>query len=157
MIRLSQKETMILQDQKNQEEICVIKYQNYAQQAQDQQLKQMFTTLATEEQHHFEMVNNMLAGQEPDMSHPWQNQQPGNGQQINNQAAQMNPGNANDKVLCGDLLSTEKFVSGTYDTGIFESANQTVRKALQHIQQDEQRHGEMLFNYMNAHGMYPVQ
>ena len=66
-------------------------------------------------------------------------------------------GQSNDKILCQDLLSTEKYVSGTYDTGIFEAANPTVRKALQHIQQDEQRHGEMLFQYMNSHGMYNVQ
>lgn len=160
MIQLSQKERMILQDQKSQEEICVVKYQNYSQQVQDQQLKQLLSSLATEEKHHYDMVNQMLSGQEPNMSHPWQQQ---GSQQANQQTGnQMNQpqgmqGNANDKILCSDLLSTEKYVSGTYDTGIFESANPSVRKALQHIQQDEQRHGEMLFQYMNTHGMYNVQ
>lgn len=48
MIQLSQKERMILQDQKSQEEICVVKYQNYSAQAQDQQLKQLFSSLSTE-------------------------------------------------------------------------------------------------------------
>ncbi|MCJ7691105.1 MAG: spore coat protein [Clostridiaceae bacterium] len=28
---------------------------------------------------------------------------------------------------------------------------------MQHIQQDEQKHGEELFNYMNSHGMYNVK
>ncbi|HPR40437.1 MAG TPA: spore coat protein, partial [Oscillospiraceae bacterium] len=41
--------------------------------------------------------------------------------------------------------------------GIFEAANPTVRQTLQHIQQDEQRHGEQIFNYMHSHGMYEVQ
>lgn len=150
MIQLSQKERLLLQDQKNQEEICVIKYQKYSQQAQDSQLKQLFSTLSTEEQHHLDMVNQMLQGQEPNMSHP---QQGGNPQPASQAAA----GNAEDKMLCSDLLSTEKYVSGTYDTAVFEAVNPAVRQALKHIQQDEQKHGEMLFNYMNSHGMYNVQ
>ncbi len=154
MIQLSQKERMILQDQKSQEEICVAKYQNYSAQAQDQQLKQLFSSLATEEKHHFDMVNQMLSGQEPTMGQASQNQQQASPQQGNAQGMQ---GNANDKILCSDLLSTEKYVSGTYDTGVFEAANPTIRKALQHIQQEEQRHGEMLFQYMHTHGMYNVQ
>lgn len=59
--------------------------------------------------------------------------------------------------VCIDLLSTEKYVSGTYDIDIFESAEPIVRQAMQHIQQDEQKHGEELFNYMNSHGMYNVK
>jgi len=65
--------------------------------------------------------------------------------------------NTEDKMLCSDLLSTEKYVSGAYDTAVFEAVNTTVRQALQHIQQDEQQHGHMLFTYMQAHGMYNVQ
>lgn len=154
MIQLSQKERMLLQDLKSQEEICVVKYQNYSQQAQDQQLKQLFTTVGTEEQHHFDMVNQMIQGQEPNI--PVHGQQQGS-QQAWSPGSPTIQGNSNDKLLCSDLLSTEKYVSGTYDTSIFEAANPSVRKALQHIQQDEQRHGEMIFNYMNSHGMYNVQ
>lgn len=144
---------MLLEDEKSQEEICVIKYQNYSNQAQDPQLKQLLNTLSTEEQHHFDMLNQMLQGQQPNMAHPQQSQTVQT-QQSTYQGAM---GNAGDKVLCSDLLATEKYVSGTYETGIFEAANPMVRQALQHIQQDEQRHGEQLFNYMNSHGMYSVQ
>ena len=154
-IQLSQKERMLLGDEKSQEEICVIKYQNYANQAQDTQLKQLFNTLSTEEQHHFDMLNQMLQGQQPNMAHPQQTQQQGTQTQQSTYQGLM--GNTEDKVLCSDLLATEKYVSGTYETGIFEAANPMVRQALQHIQQDEQRHGEQLFNYMNSHGMYTVQ
>lgn len=65
------------------------------------------------------------------------------------QGGMVNPGG---KILCNDQLSTEKYVSGTYDTGVFEAACPTVRQALLHIQQDEQ-----LFNYMNSHGIHNVQ
>lgn len=154
-IQLSQKERMLLEDEKSQEDVCVIKYQNYSTQAQDPQLKQLFTTLATEEKHHFDMLNQLLQGQQPNMAHPQPNQQqPVQTPQSTYQGAMSNTG---DKILCSDLLATEKYVSGTYNVGIFEAANPTVRQALQHIQQDEQRHGEQLFNYMNSHGMYSVQ
>ena len=66
---------MLLDDQKHQEEICVIKYQNYAGRTQDQELKQLFNTLSSEEQHHFDMINQMLQGQQPNMSHGQMNQQ----------------------------------------------------------------------------------
>ena len=65
--------------------------------------------------------------------------------------------NTGDKFLCSDLLATEKYISGTYDTGIFEAANPVVRQALQHIQDDEQHPEQQLFNYMSSHGMYKVQ
>ena len=154
-IHLSQKERMLLEDEKSQEEICVIKYQNYSGQAQDPELKQLFNNLSMEEQHHLDMLNQMLQGQQPNMSHPQQEQtQAKQTQQSTYQGAM---GNAGDKILCSDLLATEKYVSGTYETGIFEAVNPMVRQALQHIQQDEQHHGEQLFNYMHSHGMYNVQ
>lgn len=152
-LQLSQKERMLLEDEKSQEEICVIKYKNYAQQTQDPQLNQLFNTLSTEEQHHLDMLNQMLQGQQPDMSHPQQSQP----QTQSPAASQGGIVNSGDKVLCSDLLATEKYVSGTYDTGIFEAACPTVRQTLQHIQQDEQHHGEQLFTYMNSHGMYNVK
>jgi spore coat protein CotF len=59
-----------------------------------------------------------------------------------------------DASMLNDMLMTEKYVSGTYDTAVFESPNPQVRQALQHIQQDEQKHGEGIFRYMQQHGMY---
>lgn len=166
-IQLSQKERMLLEDEKKQEDLCVIKYKNYAEQAKDPMLKQLFTTLSSEEQHHYDMLDQMLQGKQPDMAHSPQQgqgqgyQAPPSKQQDAAQAPQSNyqgaMGNTGDKILCNDLLATEKFVSGTYDTGIFEAANPIVRQTLQHIQQEEQHHGEQLFNYMNSHGMYQVK
>jgi len=151
-IQLSQKERMFLEDGKIQEEVCVEKYKNYSQQAQDAQLKQLFNKLSGEEQHHYDIINQMLQGQQPNLSHSQQTQQP-----VAQSNTQQSTNNQHDKILCTDLLSTEKYVSGTYDMDVFESANPIVRQAIQHIQQDEQKHGQELFNYMSSHGMYNVK
>jgi spore coat protein CotF len=157
-IQLSQKERMFLEDGKLQEEVCIEKYKNYSQQAQDAQLKQLFNKLAGEEQHHYDIINQMLQGQQPNLSHNQQNQQSQQNQQPSTQSnTQQATNNQHDKLLCIDLLSTEKYVSGTYDMDVFESANPAVRQAMQHIQQEEQRHGQELFNYMSSHGMYNVK
>ncbi len=160
-MQLSQKESMLLNDEKSMEEICVIKYQNYSAQANDPELKQLFKKLATEEQHHYDMLNQMIQGQQPNMNQAQQQQnQTEQAQQQTNQPQknQMDAmANTGDKILCSDLLATEKYVSGNYDTAVFESANSSVRQALQHIQKEEQQHGEQIFNYMNSHGMYNVQ
>lgn len=65
--------------------------------------------------------------------------------------------NQADAMLCNDMLMTEKYVSGAYDTAIFEFTDSNVRQALNHIQKEEQKHGEDLFNYMSSNGMYNVQ
>lgn len=151
-INLSQKERMILEDGKHQEDICVKKYESFADQAKDPELKQLFNKLASEEQHHYNIINELLQGKKPNLAH---------NNAMNNQTVTTNSNmsfsNPEDAILCGDLLLTEKYVSGLYDTGIFEAANKDVREALQHIQKEEQRHGDDLFNYMNSHGMYDVK
>ena len=59
-----------------------------------------------------------------------------------------------DESLCNDMLMTEKYVSGTYDTAIFEFKDPQVRDILNHIQKEEQKHGEAIFKYMESRGMY---
>ena len=65
--------------------------------------------------------------------------------------------NQNDAMICQDLLATEKYVSSAYDTTIFECVDPNVRNVLNHIQKEEQQHGEGIFNYMLNHGMYNVK
>ena len=52
------------------------------------------------------------------------------------------------------MLSTEKHASALYDTSVFEFTAPNARKVLNHIQAEEQQHGEQLYSYMNANGMY---
>lgn len=164
MLQLTQKERMLLEDEKHHEDICIKKYKNYAQQAQDTQLKDLFNSHAQVEQQHYDTINQMLQGQEPKMNQGQQGQQgqqpQQNQQTTTNQATQQQTSyqgamkNSEDEVLCSDLLSTEKYISGTYDTAIFEVVNPAIRQTLQHIQQEEQKHGADIFNYMQSHGMY---
>ena len=155
-IQLSQKEKLLLEDQKSHEEICVKKYKSYAQQAQDPQLKDMFNAFAQKEQEHLDSVNQMLQGQVPDMNKQQQNQKQG-GQGNETFPAAQQGGSQQDAALCNDMLMTEKYVSGTYDSAIFECRDTNMRKALNHIQKEEQEHGEGIFNYMASNGMYNPQ
>jgi len=157
MISFNQRETSLLEDAKKVEELCVKKYNGYAGQAQDPQLKQLLTQLAQQEQQHLDSINQLIAGQLPNMGG---GQQQGQGQQKQQQAqtqgGQAGVANQNDTTLCEDQLATEKHVSSTYNTAIFEFRDANVRQILNHIQKEEQQHGEQLFNYMSSHGMYTV-
>jgi len=167
-IKLTQKERMLLQDQKSHEELCVKKYTEAANKAQDPQLKQIFQKIGQHEQQHLNTINQILGGQVPQMNSGQQSQSQGQGnQQSGSQSNQgmkmMQSGgtpasyNQKDKELCDDLLMTEKYVSGTYDITIFECVDCNLRDTLNHIQKEEQQHGEEIFNYMYNQGMYTPQ
>ena len=151
-ITLSQKERMLLEDQKSHEQICIEKYSNYANQAQDVQLKQICKANEQVERNHLDTINQLLSGNIPQMN-AQQNQNPV--QNVN--TTQTVVSNVSDKDMCSDLLMTEKYVSGTYDTTIFEFRDTQVRDVLNHIQKEEQKHGEAIFQYMESKGMYNVQ
>lgn len=161
--QLSQKERMLLEDLKTQEDLCVIKYRSYAEQAKDPALKQLFTQISGMEHQHYDTINQLLGGQtgagRQSGDQTAQMGQSGNQAtgQINLTQAQGSGGGNTDKYLLQDMLATEKYVSGAYDTGVFESSKPNIRQALQHIQKEEQNHGEQLFQYMSSHGMYQVQ
>jgi len=172
-INLTQKERMLLNDQKTHEQVCIQKYQQYANQAQSAQLKQLFNSYAQAEQQHLNTINQILSGQVPNMQQGQQNQQGQQGQQGQQQTQQGGQGNMqaaaqssaagtatasqSDAALCNDMLMTEKYVSGSYDTAIFEFADSNVRQALNHIQKEEQQHGEGIYQFMKSHGLYNVQ
>ncbi|MFA5523037.1 MAG: spore coat protein [Tissierellales bacterium] len=161
MSQLTQKERYLLEDQKSQEEICVKKYNNYAQQAECPHLKQLCKQLGQQEQQHLNTINQILSGQVPNMGQQQSGQQNQQNQQQGSQATNMQGQtgmtNQQDADLCTDLLSTEKYVSGTYDTAIFEFRDANIRQALNHIQKEEQQHGEQIFNYMQSKGMYNLK
>ncbi len=152
MLNFTQKERMLLEDQKTHEQVCVDKYNNYANQTQDPQLKALFKSYSQQEQQHLDSINQMLNGQLPPMNQG--NQQQNSSSQSKVQGAMANQ---SDAVLCNDMLMTEKYVSDTYNTAIFEFVDSNVRQVLNHIQKEEQQHGEGIFNYMNNNGMYNPQ
>lgn len=160
-ITLSQKERTLLEDQKKHEQICIEKYTNYANQAKDTQLKQIFNANCQSERTHLDSINQLLSGTIPQMN---QQQNQGSAQPVANQGSTTNTNNTqssgvnlSDADMCTDLLMTEKYVSGTYDTTIFEFRDTNARDVLNHIQKEEQKHGEAIFQYMESKGMYNVK
>ena len=155
-MQLTQKERMLLEDQKQHEEMCVKKYNDASKQADDPELKQLFANYAGQEQQHLNTVNQILNGQMPSTQ---QGQQQGQQKQQQGQQQQASAGSQNsasqkDADLCNDMLMVEKYVSGAYNTTIFECTDSQVRQTLNHIQKEEQQHGEGIFNYMQKKGAY---
>lgn len=160
MVNLTTKERILLEDEKSHEQLCIQKYTEYATKASDPQLQTLFSQLSQKEQQHLDSINQLLNGTVPNVNQQ-QGQQSQQNQQIpnmmGNTSSQVNLGssyNAKDKMLCQDALSTEKYISSTYDTTIFEFKDKNIRQVLNHIQKEEQEHGEKIYNYMNQHNMY---
>lgn len=161
-VTLTTKEKGLLEDQKKHEQTCILKYSNYANLASDQQLKDIFNSNKQQEVDHVKSIDQLLSGQIPSIN----NQQSSNstGQQSSfstsqpssssNSASNSSSFKSSDKDLCSDILMTEKFVSGAYDTALFEFREPAVRDVLNHIQKEEQKHGESVFQYMESKGMY---
>lgn len=163
-MHLTQKERMLLEDQKKHEELCVKKYREASQMAQDPELKQLFANYAQKEQEHLDTINQILNGQVPNVQQQQgQQQQQGmqGGQMLMQSGSQQGFNNAqgsqSDKDLCNELLVLEKYVSDTYNTAIFEFRDPQIRQVLNHIQKEEQQHGEGIFNYMQKKGYYNPQ
>lgn len=175
MLNLNAKERMLLQDEKSHEELCIEKYNEYAEKACDSELKTLFTQLSQKEQQHLNTINQMLSGTVPNINAGQGGQQQQQQQQQSNMQSQAQQQNSqpqqqqnaagitsgqtqsnfnHDKMLCQDSLSGEKFVSSTYNTTIFEFRDTNARQVLNHIQKEEQEHGEKIYNYMHQHGMY---
>lgn len=154
-VTLTTKEKYLLEDAKSHEEQCILKYGNYSKLATDPQLKQIFNKLQQGEQEHLQTINQLLSGKVPAMGgQSNQGTQTAQAQPAAGGQSDCNCYNASDKDLCTDMLMTEKYVSGAYDTTIFEFKDAQVRDVLNHIQTEEQKHGEAIFAYMLSKGMY---
>ena len=148
---LTSKESSLLKELRGQELLCVEKYENYAKQAHDGQLRSLFRQIARTEQEHINTLDRIAAGVVPELSGSAGQQQDAStmeGSACSNQERQQ------DCYLCSDALSTEKHVSTTYNTCIFEFRDTKIRDALNHIQKEEQQHGEQIYSYMAKNGMY---
>ncbi|MBQ1217397.1 MAG: spore coat protein [Clostridia bacterium] len=149
MLQLTQKETDLLKDMKDQERLCADKYTRHAQCACDPQLKNLFSQIATVENEHWNTLDQICRGTVPVPSG-------GSAEKPEFTAADPSccPAQCDDKYLCSDALATEKHASHLYDTCIFEFADANVRSLLNHIQKEEQEHGKMIYDYMAVNCMY---
>lgn len=147
---LTTKEQGLLKDMKGQETLCIKKYEEYAQRAIATNLKNLFNRMADVERTHLTTVNDMMAGNVTPVSGPIK----GNNQDCTAFAYTGEADRQHDAFLCQDMLAMEKHASGLYDTAVFEFADPVARKVLNHIQSEEQQHGEQLYAYMKANQMY---
>ena len=173
----TQKEMGLLEDLKNGEKLCTEKYRKYAQQASSPQLQSLFQTISGQEQRHLQTLEQMASGSSGSGSSQSSSQSSSQGSTMNGSSGSNNQSSSqsssqsqnwaqsgnyqgqdqnyqNDSFLCSDALATEKHVSADYNTCIFEFKDPAVRSTLNSIQQQEQSHGMMLYDYMSANGMY---
>lgn len=148
---LTQKETSLLTDLKSQEKLCIEKYGKYEKDACDPCLKNLFGSIKSAEEGHLSTICRIMNGEEVKMppaptavSQKLECQASSCGEQEKN----------NDAFLCKDALSMEKHVSSLYDISVFEFSSPVLRDTLNHIQKEEQNHGEQLYEYMSKNNMY---
>ena len=65
MINLTQKETELLKDMEDQEQLCIDKYTRHSDCAQDAQLKNLFSQMATTERQHLDTLKQICGGTVP--------------------------------------------------------------------------------------------
>ncbi len=149
MLTFSPKEQSLLQDLVSQEQLCIEKYGKYAADAKDGGLSNLFGAIRQVEQGHLDTLNRMLGGTLPGTggggTKPSAPTQPASYSAADRQS---------DQFLCRDALSMEKYVSGAYNTSIFEFQDAGVRDTLNHIQKEEQEHGEELWRFLSVNNMY---
>ncbi len=146
---LSQKEQGLLKDLQTQEKLCIDKYNRHSGCASDPQLKDMFSKIAQTEQQHLNCLNSIMSGTVPQGG----GSSPSPSFKAFHSFAET-PEKKSDCYLCTDVLTTEKHASQLYDTCIFEFSDENARRVLNQIQKDEQNHGKMIYDYMQANSMY---
>ena len=148
---LKETERTAIENLRTQEKSCIEKYQKYAQQAIDPELKNLFEQLHKKEQTHYDSLTQVLDGTVPSSDC---NDSDGKDY---NPAATYSMAPSEDKktdcFLATDCIGTEKLVSSTYNTEVFAFGDPGVRKLLADIQIEEQNHAEMLYKYKTVNSM----
>ena len=149
---LTEKETSVIEDLRQQEQSCVEKYKRYAKEAKDPVLRDLFQQIEKDEQEHYDSLGQVLNGTVPCV-----NCNDTDGIEYQPKATYDSMTNPEDKkndcFLATDCIGTEKMVSGTYNTDVFCFGDTNIRKLLADIQIEEQNHAEMLYKYKTVNGM----
>ncbi len=146
---LTQKETELLKDLKNNGQLSMDKYNRHANCALDPQLKNLLNGIAGIEQQHLQTIAQIESGSVPK---PGCSQLPG-GSFTAAYGMSETPDKKNDCYLCSDLLSSAKHSSQLYDTCIFEFRDANVRNVLGSMQKCAQDKGKLLYDYMSVNSM----
>ena len=152
MITITEKQKFVIQNLKDQEKMCVEKYDRGEKAAKDPVLKDLFQSIKKEEQKHYHSLEQLLNGNIPEVN------------TIDQAAKGYEPkasytGNfnqedkENDKFLCTDAITTEKYVSSAYNFELFQFADSDVRRLLNDIETEEQNHAEKIYKYKMVNQM----
>lgn len=148
---LTEKEKGLLKDLRNQEQLCIGKYDKYAQDAKAEELKCLFGDLKSTEEAHLRSIDSLMNGTVPTAPDTISGSDNAHTAAVSYQ----NEGDRqSDAFLCRDMLATEKHASALYNTSVFEFSDPAARKLLNHIEAEEQQHGEKLYTYMSSNNMY---
>ena len=131
---------------------CVkCEYDKYSKEAHDPCLKALFQNIKSTETEHLATISRIMQGEEV---------KAGGCVCAVNESLECQASSCTedekrmDAYLCKDALAMEKHVSSVYDTSRFEFVSPTLRDTLNHIQKEEQIHGEQLYQYMAKNNMY---
>ena len=114
---LNQKETSLIQDLQEQEKLCIQKYTRYEEQAHDQELKNLFDTLRQNEINHYEALEALKKDEtaSPTVKHL-------DAASYTPKSTYTSESNSREKeddaYLCTDSISTEKFISTSYNNDL---------------------------------------
>ena len=149
---LTEKEMTTVKDLQTQEKACIEKYQRYSGEAKDMVLKDLFKTLQSKEQEHYDSLQQVRGGKVPSCT--WNDS---DGRNYNPKATYDKMSDSVDKktdnFLATDCIASEKLVSSEYNTNVFCFKDSDMRKLLADIQVEEQNHAEMLYKYKTVNGM----
>ena len=177
-MQLTSKEKSLISDTLTAEEICNQKYKYYAANANDQEVRDLFSDLVQQEDQHVQMLNDALNGNfdveaaQQRSSSFRQKSTAGSSKsdvKMTNKKADMEIAKTSmsaknttdvegldDRQRLQDALMTVKHLSGNYDISILEAANNEVFQTLEQIQHDKHFHKQEIFNLMNQKGWYSV-
>ncbi len=149
---LTNKEKTLIEDNLNNEYLCIRKYHQYAAMASDPKIKQTFADLASKEEQHANTLKSILSQNGISSQNIFDSyvQPQGNLSGVSQSIG------ITDAQMLNDTLTTEKHVSSSYNTAVLEFVDPNIRKQLQHIQKEEQDHAHTLFNEMNSRRWYPI-
>ena len=136
MAQITAKELSAISDLLSVEENLIAKYKAFANQTTDMTLKAKYEQIAQRHQQHFDQLYGNLK---------WGEDMEAQMQKMNEQQTMM------------DLLSSQKYLTGMYQSFGNECATPVVRSCMFSILEEEQRISEEIFTQMNTRGYYPVE
>lgn len=152
-MKLTEKEKLLLKDLKTAEELCIQKYGEYAKKATDKKLQNLFNGIKQKEEEHLKTVQKIMDGKTPTVGGGAKSKAQSGPSSLKSSASLSEKDKKLNAYLCQDALSTEKYVSATYNTSVFEFAQPKLRNVLNHIQKEEQEHGLKIYQYLSANNM----